>query len=152
MERFWSKVDKSGDCWEWLAGKNKKGYGQFHISRKQLGAHRVSWELTNSEIPEGLCVLHRCDNPGCVNPDHLFLGTAQDNSDDKISKGRDSRLKGEDLPQSKLTWKDVREIRSIYPLLTQQQLATAYGVGQASIWEIVHNMRWKVEVLPNDQG
>lgn len=88
MDRFWSKVDKSGDCWEWTACRTRAGYGQFKSDGRLHRAHRLAWALTNGPIPEGKHVLHRCDNPGCVNPDHLFLGSHQDNMDDMSNKGR----------------------------------------------------------------
>lgn len=90
-ERFWSKVDLKGpdDCWEWQASKLPDGYGSFGVrSRVVDKAHRVSWVLKNGPIPDGMSVCHRCDNPPCVNPDHLFLGTQQDNMKDMVSKGR----------------------------------------------------------------
>ena len=90
-ERFWSKVDKSGDCWIWTAYKRPDGYGQFGFEGTQHKAHRVSWVLANGTIPEGLHVLHRCDVRECVNPEHLFLGTNTDNMRDMIEKGRQSK-------------------------------------------------------------
>ena len=92
-ERFWVKVDKSGDCWEWIAFRLKSGYGRFWYKGAPHQAHRVSWMLHNlSEIPKGQCVLHRCDNPPCVNPDHLFLGTDADNVRDRDQKGRQNNM------------------------------------------------------------
>lgn len=93
MNRFWSKVDKGddgewGSCWLWTARTNHFGYGEFWFRKTIHKAHRVAWILVNGEIPDGLCVLHRCDNPSCVNPEHLWLGTKCDNNRDKAEKGR----------------------------------------------------------------
>lgn len=90
-ERLWEKVDKAGDCWVWTAGRNPKGYGRIGRGGRGEGvvlAHRAVWELANGPVPEGLFVLHRCDNPPCVRPNHLFLGTKADNNQDMASKGR----------------------------------------------------------------
>ncbi len=90
-ERYWAKVEKTNDgCWGWVSGTDAFGYGRLIApgGRKNLKAHRVSWELHNGPIPGGMCVLHRCDNPPCSNPDHLFLGTKADNVADMNAKGR----------------------------------------------------------------
>jgi hypothetical protein len=92
-ERFWEKVDRQAEgCWNWKAAKQHNGYGYLHAgggkTRKPARAHRVSWELHNGPIPEGLWVLHKCDNPSCVRPDHLFLGDRVDNMNDAAAKGR----------------------------------------------------------------
>lgn len=92
IARFWAKVKfriMPDQCWEWAASKFKNDYGKFRHSGKTLYTHRVSWELTNGAIPDGLCVLHECDNPACVNPSHLFLGTQLDNIRDRHNKKRD---------------------------------------------------------------
>ena len=93
QERFDSKYIKdSSGCWLWQACKDRDGYGQLQVAGRSIGAHRVSWELTNGPIPEGLYVCHHCDITNCVNPDHLFIGTNTDNMRDKVNKGRDFNL------------------------------------------------------------
>ena len=89
-ERLIDKLDMSGDCWEFQGCRTDFGHGQISADRKniRLRAHRVAWEIWKGPIPEGLCVLHKCDNPPCCNPEHLFLGTKKDNTRDMISKGR----------------------------------------------------------------
>jgi hypothetical protein len=90
--RFWEKVLKTDGCWVWIAARNPLGYGLASVESRTIKAYRVSWELSNGPIPKGLCVLHRCDNPPCVNPDHLFLGTIRDNNIDRQRKGRTKNL------------------------------------------------------------
>lgn len=90
-ERFWEKVQKGSECWQWAASKNTGGYGKICISGKLVQAHRVAWELSRGNIPQGQCVLHRCDVRSCVNPEHLFLGTHEDNMKDRDKKNRQSR-------------------------------------------------------------
>lgn len=92
-DRFWSKVRKGDGCWEWTAWINSNGYGEFTKDHKNLKASRVSWILTYGPIPDGLFVCHHCDNPPCVRPDHLFLGTPLDNMRDMIAKGRGAHQK-----------------------------------------------------------
>lgn len=143
-ERFWEKVDKTGDCWEWTAHKNKQGYGTFHTEGGYL-AHRFSWFLHNGKIPEDLYVCHHCDNPGCVNPDHLFLGTYKDNMQDAVNKGRMADQRGEANGHSKLTKKQVLAIREEYKTgnITQKELAIKYNVSQVTIWMIVTRRTWR---------
>jgi len=148
--RFWSKVEvgEPGECWEWLAGKQTRGYGAFGIPRgknqpwKMWLAHRVAWILTYGKIPEGLCVLHKCDNPSCCNPYHLFLGTLADNVADAVRKKRHAR--GEKVGSSRLTPKEVLDIREMYAIgeKTQQELADDYGVSNPTICHIVNQTTW----------
>lgn len=86
--RFWDKVRRESDCWIWIGGLNSKGYGCLSVEGKIESASHVSWELNFGPIPDGFDVLHKCDTPRCVNPDHLFLGTHTDNMQDKVKKGR----------------------------------------------------------------
>jgi hypothetical protein len=121
IQRFWPKVDTSGDCWLWTACTCKGGYGCFCLGNshkpRQINSHRFVWEITYGPIPAGLCVLHRCDTPACVRPTHLFLGTTADNIADKMAKGRarggGSDQRGENNNGAKLTEATVRQIRQL---------------------------------------
>ena len=142
--RFWAKVDRSGGpdaCWLWTAAKRKTGYGLFYI-RRAHGSHRIAWAMDKGPIPDGLCVCHRCDNPPCCNPKHLYAGTKVDNAQDSIRAGTkyqpDNR--GELHGMSKLTAKDILEIRT--SKLSQRKTANLFGVSQSSIWLIKTNKRW----------
>ena len=87
-KRFWSRIQKTDGCWNWTGALNTHGYGHMRVNSRQTPMHRLSWEKANGPIPDGLSVLHKCDNRRCVRPDHLFLGTQADNMQDKIAKGR----------------------------------------------------------------
>lgn len=147
-ERFWEKVGQSGptECWPWLAGKGGGAYVYGHIrhSGKTINAHRVAWTLTYGTIPQGLCVLHRCDNPLCCNPAHLFLGTRTDNNADKMRKGRGRWLAGEKHGHSSLTDATVLEIRRLYAGgdVLQRELSAMYGVSQQQVSLIVNRRAW----------
>ena len=141
--RFWNKVNKTDTCWLFTGYKNKKGYGKFKVN-KQILAHRFSYELHYGPIPKGMYVCHKCDNPPCIRPDHLFLGTQKDNMDDMLLKGRNNPKFGEDNAASKLTDANVRFIRS-YPIYrgSQTELAKQFNVSQELISKIVNNKNWK---------
>lgn len=146
MDRFWSKVDRSSgreSCWPWTACTTRRGYGRYSYKEKMLSSHRVSYELTYGSIPDGLCVCHRCDNPSCVNPSHLFLGTHTDNMRDKIKKGRSKSVapKGEKNGQAKLTESQVLTIRT--DTRTQRVIAKDFGICQSSVMYIKSGLGWK---------
>jgi hypothetical protein len=140
IERLASNVktnDATG-CLEWTAGKSS-GYGRFRSGGKMKFAHRASYAAHHGPIPSGMHVLHRCDNPSCVNPEHLFLGTHIQNMADKREKGRQARgtLNG----FCKLSEADVTEIR-VAKGVTQRVLASEYGICQAQIWRIRSGKQW----------
>lgn len=158
LERFWSKVDTINNgivCWNWTAGKNKKGYGEFYFPEigKHIRAHQISWIIFNGFIPEGMCVCHKCDNPSCVNPNHLFLGTPKENSLDRDRKGRRKQGKlyygkehhnhGSGSWSNKLSEQDVYRIRELKTLgLTNKKIAEIFGVSQGLINNIWHGRKW----------
>lgn len=145
LERFWSKVDKSAGpdgCWLWTASCDRDGYGLFRIDGKLRGAHCVACELFVGSIA-GYKVLHHCDNPPCVNPRHLWLGTDADNSADKAAKGRSSRLCGESNGAVKLTEKQVRVIRSLKGVLSNRTIAKQFAMGRTQIGAILTGRSWR---------
>lgn len=144
--RFWSKVKVTtlDGCWEWQASRTPLGYGQFGLKSKLKISSRVAWELTYGDIPEGLHVCHRCDNPPCCNPEHLFLGTNHENVRDSLNKGRRSPRKGENNGQHKLTAAQSQEIRQKYVQgeIRYADLANEYGVSAVQIGHIVTGKAW----------
>ena len=147
-ERFWEKVRKSDNCWEWKATKYRSGYGQFRLDGVPQGAHRVAWILTNGAISDssgyhGTCVLHSCDNRACVRPDHLFLGGQKENVRDMHRKGRENKCKGEEHPKAKLCGLDIRLIRELLKTQTQQVVADRFGIGQSQISKIKRRKAWR---------
>lgn len=143
--RFWEKVNKKEDneCWEWTASKHWAGYGMILLEdRKQIKAHRASWLLHNGTIPKEAHVLHHCDNPGCVNPRHLYLGNHKDNMKDMVERGRSAT--GRRHSSAKLDEVKVAEIRFLCSRgISQRKAARWYGVSQATVWSLIHRRTWK---------
>lgn len=144
MERFWKRVEivPFHGCYEWLGPKSPKGYGWFTIPGAKM-AHRASWILHHGKIPCGYHVLHKCDNPGCVRIEHLYLGTNSDNIRDKVLRNRTQRLKGQMNPSVILSKKQVLHIRREYSRgKTQGVLAKKFKISQANISRIVRRETW----------
>jgi HNH endonuclease len=141
--RFWNKVRKGEDCWEWIGSKDRKGYGRLAISQVPILAHRIAWQLEHGEIPEGLCVLHHCDNPSCVRVAHLYLGDRGDNMRDCLVRSRhwtDPRL-GEKHGMSKLQSVDILRIRSLD--LPHKVLARMFMISRRHINDIKRRKAWR---------
>ena len=143
-ERFWAKVDirDPDDCWNWKAAKTSEGYGSFWYGDKTVGTHRLAYQLARGPIPERGHVLHHCDNPPCVNPGHLYIGTPNDNMLDAYARGQKIPTRNELNGNSKLTMEKAREIRSLSHALTQDHLARMFGVHQSTISLVINNKRW----------
>ncbi len=152
-ERFWRFVNKgtSEECWNWLGHKDEKGYGTFRL-KKMIKAHVFSYMLHCGEIPQDnntvfgrLFVCHHCDNPSCVNPTHLFIGNNSDNLMDASRKGKLPNMKGENAPNSKLTWDEVSLIRELFKSgrYTKHALAVHFGVSPSNITKIIGHKTWK---------
>lgn len=160
QENFWQHVQKTEACWLWTARINAGGYGEFRRCGRTVIASRVSWEIHNGPIPGGLFVLHNCpggDNPACVNPAHLFLGTNDDNMRDMVAKGRQARgqmhftrtrperiARGEACRTAVLTAEGVREIRrKLADGEDYRAVAATFGVSRSAIQAIIHGRSWK---------
>ncbi len=152
-QRFWRFVAKGAndECWLWTGAKADLGYGKFYLSRERKGerAHRVAWEMLRGAIPIGLYVLHNCpggDNPACVNPNHLFLGTKRDNSRDMVAKGRNVyRIRiGEANNKARLTSEAVRAIRSaLVSGVSASSLARQFGVHHSTVQRVAAGRTWR---------
>ncbi len=148
LERFWEKVNKTNNCWLWT-GATAHGYGKFGPGSGAaiVNAHRFSWEIAHGQIGNGLWVLHKCDVRNCIRPEHLFLGTAKDNTADMDAKGRRGATgaRGERNGRRVLGELQVVEIRNRYATGTmrQEDLATEFGVSQGIISKVVRRYSWK---------
>jgi len=141
VDRFWSHVNKTDYCWEWTASKYPFGYGCFKANGKKFGAHRFSWILANGPILYYLFVLHKCDNPSCVNPDHLFLGTQRANMRDRMKKWR--HVYGEKSKASKLTESQVFDIWKNKNSENAGIVAKRYNVSRSCIQAIWVGKNWR---------
>lgn len=145
IKRFWSKVNKVTGlpCWLWTGSKCNYGYGIIAIKGYSDKAHRVSYRLAKSD-PGELCVLHKCDTPACVNPEHLFLGTRQDNNLDRVLKNRDGNHKGVANGRAKLTDNQVKAILEEYKILktSYSKLALKYRISKSAVAFIIRRKHW----------
>jgi hypothetical protein len=147
-QRFWSKVNKTESCWLWTANCFTNGYGRYNKSNMTIGAHRYSYILAKGEISEGFVVRHTCDVRNCVNPNHLLIGTHQDNTNDRMERGRHNCIgagppNGEKNGLAKLTEDDVIEIRIFREFgFTYKELGDMYGVSNVTIGHIIHKKTW----------
>lgn len=152
-KNFIKNVDFSGCCHLWTRYKTHNGYGRITIRGKKMRTHRLAWEYENGEIPEGMYVLHKCDNPACVNAEHLFLGSHQDNMEDMRRKGRGKQgggfEGGENNPRTIINWGKVYEIRKMYQKGSKEfgsaGLSEKFGISKSQIKRIVNGERWREE-------
>lgn len=150
MKRFEQKINKlDNGCWQWSACVTRGGYGQFRYNGRAEYAHRVSWLLYHGEIPRldnshhGYCVCHKCDNRLCVNPEHLFLGTNNDNVRDMFNKGRNPPRKGSKNGKSKLTEDKVREMRNLFKTMSYGEIASLYNISSSAVRHAIVGLNWK---------
>lgn len=137
VDRFWQKVKKGRGCWEWTGSRaTNNGYGRHPIGSGHVIAHRFSWELHFGEIPKGKEVCHSCDNPGCVRPEHLYLGTHADNMQDMVKRGRGT---------NRITEQDVREIKRLLGkgTFTQEQIADTFNISRGAVGHIKRGTTWR---------
>lgn len=146
--RFWAMVSKGSPdkCWPWTGFRGRKGYGHFsnhhfYYGGKFMHSHRWAWEYTYGEVPKDLQVCHKCDNPPCCNPNHLFLGTNSDNQQDSFRKGR-VKIRGEYGRNRKLTKEQVEQIRSLPECVTGKAIARMFSIGASQVSRIKNNQSW----------
>jgi len=141
--RFNKYISKTESCWLWKGGINECGYGKFSLFRKTIGAHRAAYMFFKKDIKENLLVLHKCDNPPCVNPEHLFLGTPKDNSRDMFNKKRNNTARGESHKNSKLNNKKVIGIKRLLKLgIEGSEIAKLLNVSPSTIYDIKNKGAW----------
>jgi len=145
-KRFWAQVHQTEACWIWTGATNHNGYGVICLGGgggRQVRVHRLAYELLVGPIPVGLLVLHQCDNPSRVRPDHLFLGRVLDNTRDMVLKGRDG-FRGEKNGRGKLSLTDVQEIRRLYTggHVSLTKLARVFSVAKGHVWRIANGKAW----------
>jgi hypothetical protein len=143
QNRLLKYCEKTDSCWNWKGGFLRHGYGNTSINDKTIAAHRASWIAWKGDIPKGIQVLHRCDNPKCINPDHLFLGTQKDNMQDMLKKNRDNYAKGETSGTALLTNKQVLEIRKFKGKKSSYKICDEFGVVASTIRAIWNDRTWK---------
>ena len=143
LRKFESLTDRAASgCWEWLGGR-VSGYGTIYRDGKLWKAHRMAWKIHHGSDPGDKCVCHSCDNPGCVNPDHLWLGEHEDNMGDMKRKGRAKGFRGEANKSAKITAEDVLAIRELYSAgESQPKIGSKYGLDQTTVSDIVLRKTW----------
>lgn len=143
VKRFWAKVEKGPGCWDWTGGEASCGYGRFEGWPSSRRTHRIAYEIAFGPIPDGLCVCHHCDNPRCVRPDHLFLGTQADNVADMMKKGRHRAPTWKANSATRLDPQRVMEIRGrITAGQGLRSIARQLGVAYATVWEVAQGRTW----------
>lgn len=146
LTRFWCKATwtPNGDCFEWQGYRHPKGYGRFFWRGRSRPAHRVAFHLTHNEDPGEMHVLHKCDNPPCVNPQHLYLGTNADNVRDKVERGRVAAMPGEAHPSARLTRAQVAELRRLYAEgVSPRALGGRFGISRRHAARIIARDSWR---------
>lgn len=138
-DRFWEKVEKTTSCWNWIANKNRKGYGRIWVDGRNEFAQRVAFTMLYGQFNKKMRILHCCDNPSCVNPKHLYIGTDADNGRDKAIRGRAAM--GEKNGNSKLKPKDIIAIRRSAD--SYANLARTFGIDRTQVWNIKTKRQWK---------
>lgn len=145
LKRFWARVDRTDDCWTWCGARHTFGYGVVSFLGRQRYVHRLVYMMNHGRIPSGMSVLHRCDNPPCCRPDHLFLGSQLDNVRDMASKKRYHSYPGEHHTLAALTNAEAARIRALLKEggISQRQLARDYGVSNMTVWSIANGKSYK---------